>query len=99
MAHDQSRPLPFLLQPVCLAKSLISGRNIEVMSRHLLFSVPSLLMSRPQCYVATFLSSYSSSFYVPISVLGFDHFVVCKTTSCCDLHFLVAILLVFFLSS
>ena len=42
MAHDQSRPLPFLLQPVCLAKSLISGHDIEVMSRHLLFRVPSV---------------------------------------------------------
>ena len=99
MAHDQLRPLPFLLQLVCLAKSLISGRDIEVMSRHLLFSVPSVLMSRPQCYVATLLSSYSSSFCVATSVLGCDHFAVCKTTSCCDLDFLVAILLVFFLSS
>ena len=99
MAHDQSRPLPFLLLPVCLAKSLISGRDIEVMSRHLLFSVSSVLMSRPQCYVTTLLSSYSSSFCVATLVLGCDHFAVCKTTSCCDLDFLVAILLVFFLSS
>ena len=99
MDHDKSRPFPFPLQPVCLTKSLISGRDIEVMSRHLLFSVPSVLMSRPQCYVVTLLSSYSSSFYVVISVLGCDHFAVCKTTSCCDLDFFVAILLVFFLSS
>ena len=53
MAHDQLRPLPFLLQPVSLAKSLISGRDIEVMSRHLLFSVPSVFMSRPQFDAAT----------------------------------------------
>ena len=45
MARDQSRPLPFLLQPVCLANALISGREIEVMSRHHLFSVPSVSMS------------------------------------------------------
>ena len=56
MAHDQSRPLPVLLQPVSLAKSLISGRDIEVMSRHLLFSVPSVFMSRPQFDVAILLS-------------------------------------------
>ena len=99
MAHDQSRPLPFLLQPVCLAKALISGRDIEVMSRHLLFSVPSVLMSRPYSHVATSLPSYSSSFCVATSFLGCDHFVVYKTTSCCDFDFLVAILLVFFLSS
>ena len=99
MAHDQSRPLPFLLQPVCLAKALISGRDIEVMSRHLLLSVPSVLMSRPQSHIATSLSSYSSSFCVTTSVLCCDHFVVCKTTSCCDFVFLVTILLVFFLSS
>ena len=99
MAHDQSRPLPFLLQPVCLAKSLISGRDIDVMLRHLLFSVSSMLMSRPQVDVATLLSSYSSSFCVATSVLGCDHFAVCKKTSCCDLDFLVTILLVFFLSS
>ena len=54
MAHDQSRPLPFLLQPVRFAKSLINGRDIEVMSRHLLFSVPSVFMSRPQFDVAFF---------------------------------------------
>ena len=54
MAHDQSRPLPFLLQPVFLAKSLISGRDIEVMSRHLLFSIPSVFMLRPQFDVATY---------------------------------------------
>ena len=62
MARDQSRPLPFLLQPVCLANALISGHDIEVMSRHLLFSVPSVLMSRPQLHVATSLSFYSSRF-------------------------------------
>ena len=99
MAHDQSRPLPFLLQPVCLAKSLINGRDIKVMSRHLLFSVPSVFMSRPQFDVATSWSSYSSSVCDATSVLGCDHFAVCKKTSCCDLDFLVAILLVLFLSS
>ena len=99
MAHYQSRPLPFLLQQVCLVKALISGRDIEVMSRHLLFSVSSVLMSRPQCYVATLLSSHSSNFCVATSVLSCDHFSVCKTTSFRDLDFLVAILLVFFLSS
>ena len=62
MALYQSRPLPFLLQPVCPANALISGRDIEVMSGHLLFSVPSMLMSRPQLHVATSLSSYSSNF-------------------------------------
>ena len=62
MARDQLRPLPFLLQPVCLENALISGRDIEVMSRHILFSVPSVLMLRPQLHVATSLSSYSSSF-------------------------------------
>ena len=60
MAHDQSRPLPFLLQPVCLAKSLISGHDIEVMSQHLLFSVLSVFMSRPQFDVAT---SFSFHFF------------------------------------
>ena len=53
MAHYQSRPLPFKLQPICLSTALISGRDIEVMSRHLLFSVPSVLMSRLQNDVAT----------------------------------------------
>ena len=62
MARDHSRPLPFLLQPVCLENALISGRDMEVMSRHLLFGVPSALMSRPQLHVVTSLSSYSSSF-------------------------------------
>ena len=61
MAYYQSRPLPFKLQPVCLSTALISGRDIEVMSRHLLFSVPSVLMSRLQNDVTTSLSSYSSS--------------------------------------
>ena len=75
MAHDQSRPLPFLLQPVCLAKSLISGRDIEVMSRHLFFSVPSVFMSRPKFDVATSWSSYSSSVCAATSVLGCDHMV------------------------
>ena len=99
MTHYQLRPLPFLLQPVCLAKSLIHGRDIEVMSRHLLFSVPSVLMSRPQNDVATSFSSYSSSVCAVTSVLGRDHLTVCKTTSCCDFDFLVAILLMVFLSS
>ena len=93
MAHDQSRPLPFLLQPVCLEKSLISGRDIELMLRHLLFSVPSVFD------VATSWSSYSSSVCAATSVLGCDHLAVCKTTSCCDFDFLVAILLMVFLSS
>ena len=52
----------FKLRPICLATALISGRDIEVMSRHLLFSVPSVLMSRPQLHVAASLSSYSFSF-------------------------------------
>ena len=99
MAHDQSRPLPFLLQPVCLAKSLISGRDIEVMSRHLLFSVPSVFMSQPQFDVATSLYSYSSSVCVATSVLGCDHLTVCTTTSCWDFDFLVAIMFMVFLSS
>ena len=99
MAHGQSRPLPFLLQPVCLAKSLINGRDIEVMSRHLLFSVPSVFMLRPQFDVATSLSSYSSNVCAATSVLGCDRLAVCKTTSCCDFDFLVAILLMVFLSS
>ena len=84
MAHDQSRPLPFLLQPVCLSKSLISGRDIEVMSWHILFSVPSVFMLRPHNDVATSLSSYSSSVCAATLVLGCDHLTVCKTTSCCD---------------
>ena len=99
MAHDQSRPPPFLLQPVCLAKSLISSRDIEVMLRHLLFSVPSVLMSRPQNDVSTSLSSYSSSVCAATSFLGCDHLAVFMMTSCCDLDFLVAILLVVSLSS
>ena len=99
MAHDQSRPLPFLLQPVCLAKSLISGRDIEMMSRHLLFSVPSVFMLRPHNDFATSFSSYSSNACATTSVLGCDHLVVCKTTSCCEFDFLVAILLMVFLSS
>ena len=57
----QSRPLLFKLQPVCLSTALISGHDIEVMLRHLLFSVPSVLMSRHHNDVATSLSSYSSS--------------------------------------
>ena len=32
MAHYQSLPLPFKLQPVYLSTALISGRDIEVMS-------------------------------------------------------------------
>ena len=88
MTHYQSRPLHFKLQPVCLSTALISGRDIEVMSRHLLFSVPSVLMSRPQNAVATSLSSYSFSFCVATSFLDCDHLVVCMMTSCCDLDFL-----------
>ena len=57
-----------------------------LMSRPLLLSVPTVLMSRPQLHVVT-------------SFLGCDHFAVCKTTSCCDFDFLVAIMLVVFLSS
>ena len=88
VAHYQPRPLPFKFQPVCLSTTLISGRDIEVMSRHLLFSVPSVLMSRPQNDVATSLSLYSFSFCVATSFLGCDHLVVCMMTSCCDLDFL-----------
>ena len=99
MAHYQSQPLPFKLQPVCLSTALISGRDIKVMSRHLLFSVPSVLMSRPQNDVATSLSSYSSSVCAATSFLGCDHLAICMTTSCCELDFLVAILLVVSLSS
>ena len=99
IAHDQSRPLSFKLQPVCLATTLISSRDIEVMSQHLLFSVPSVLMSRHQLHVATSLSSYFSSFRVATSILGCDHFAVCMITSCCDFDSLVAIVLVVFLSS
>ena len=83
MAHCQSRPLPFKLQPVCLSTALISGRDIEVMSRHLLFSVPSVLMSRPQNDVATSLSSYSSKVCAATSFLGCDYLDVCMMTSCC----------------
>ena len=64
MARDQSRPLPFMLQPVSLANALISGRDIEVMSRHHLFSVSSVSMSRPQSHVAA-----SFSFILPASEL------------------------------
>ena len=84
MAHYQSRPLPFKLQPVCLSTALIRGRDIEVMSRHLLFSVPSVLRSRPQNDVAISLSSYSSSICAATSFLGCDHLYVCMMTSCCD---------------
>ena len=81
MAHYQSRPLLFLLQPICLANPLISGCDFEVMSRHDLFSVPSVLMSRPLIDVAASLSSYSSSVCVATSDLGCDHIDVCMTTS------------------
>ena len=84
MAHYQSRPLPFKLQPVCLSTALISGRDIEVMSRHLFFSVPSVLMSRPHNDVTTSLSSYSSSICAATSFSGSDHLDVCMMTSCCD---------------
>ena len=84
IAYYQSRPLPFLLQQVCLSKALISGRDIEVLSRHLLFSVPSALMSRLQNDVATSLSSYSSSVCAATSFLGCDYLDVCMMTSCCD---------------
>ena len=84
MAHHQSRPLPFKLQPVFLSTALISGRDIEVMSRHLLFNVPSVLMSRPRNDVATSLSSYSSSVCAATSFLGCDDVDVCMMTSCCD---------------
>ena len=67
MAYDQSRPLPFLLQRVCLAKSLISGRDIEVMSRHLLFSVPSVFMSRPQFHVATYF--FPSNYFTGCDII------------------------------
>ena len=83
MAHCQSRPLPFKLQPVCLSTALISGSDIEVMSRHLLFSVPSVLMSRPQNDVATSLSSYSSRVCAATSFLGCDYLDVSMMTSCC----------------
>ena len=93
------------------AQLTVLCRDLKLMSRHklvliahdqsrpLLLSVPTILMSRPQLHVATSLSSYSSSVCVATSVLGCDHFAVCKTTSCCDFDFLVAILLVVFLSS
>ena len=84
MAHYQSRPLPFKLQPACLSTALFSGRDIEVMSRHLLFRVPSVLMSRPQNDVATSLSSYSSSVCAATSFLDYDYLDVCMMTSCCD---------------
>ena len=84
MVHYRLRPLPFKLQPVCLSIALISGRDIKVMSRHLLFSVPSVLMSQPQNVVATSLSSYSSSVCAATSFLGCDHLDVCMMTSCCD---------------
>ena len=64
MARDQSRPLPFMLQPVSLENALISGHDIGVMSRHHLFSVPLVSMSRPQSHVAT-----SFSFILPASEL------------------------------
>ena len=99
IAHDQSQPLSLKSQPVCLATALISGRDVEVMSRHLLFGVPSVLMSQPQLHVLTSLSSYFSIFCVATSILGCDHFVVCMITSCCDFDSLVAIVLVVFLSS
>ena len=83
MAHYQSRPLPFMLQPVCLSTALISGRDIEVLSRHPFFSVPSVLMSRPQNDVATSLSSYSSNICAATSFLGCDLLDVCIMTSCC----------------
>ena len=67
-----------------VATCLISGRHIEVMSRHLLFSVPLVLMSRPQNDVATSLSSYSSSVCAATSFLGCDHLDVCMMTSCCN---------------
>ena len=82
MEHYQSRPLPFKLQLVCLSTALISGRNIKVMLGHLLFSVPSVLMSRPQNDVATSLSSYSSSICAATSFLGCNHLDVCMMTSC-----------------
>ena len=82
MAYYQSRPLPFKLQPVCLSTALISGCDIEVMSRHLLFSVPSVSMSRPQNDVATSLSSYSSNICAATSFLGCDHLDVYMMTSC-----------------
>ena len=84
MAHYQTRTLSFKLQPICLSTALISGHDIEVMTRHLLFSVPSVLMSRPQNDVATSLSSYSSSVCAATSFLGCDHLDVCMMTSCCD---------------
>ena len=85
MAHYQSRPLPFKLQPVCLSTALISGRDIEVMSRHLLFSVPSMLMSRPQ-YVATdfFLFDYFPG--RDIKVMSRHHFFLLSSSLCCDLN-------------
>ena len=78
MAHYQSRSLPFKLQHVCLSTALISGRDIEVISRHLLFSVPLVLMSRHHCLPI-----------LPVSVLrhhflGCDYLDVCMMTSCCD---------------
>ena len=93
------------------AQLTVLCRDLKLMSRHklvliahdqlrlLLLSVPTVLMSRPQLHVAKSLSSYSSSICFATSVLGCDHFVVCKTTSCCDFDFLVTILLVVFLSS
>ena len=93
------------------AQLTVLCRDLKLMSRHelvliahdqsrpLLLSVPTVLMSRPQFHVAISLSSYSSSVCIATSILGCDHFAVCKTTSCCDFDFLVAILLVVFLSS
>ena len=69
MAHYQSRPLPFKLQPVCLSTTLISGRDIEVMSQHLLFNVPSVLMSRPQNDVATSFAFHVFSSGCDLSML------------------------------
>ena len=91
------------LTVLCCDLKLMSRHKLVLIahdqSRPLLLRVPTVFMSRPKFNVATSLSSYSSSVCVATSVLGCDHLAVCKTTLCCDFDFLVAIMLVVFLSS
>ena len=62
-------------------KSLDQWSRLRSHVEHDLFSVPSVLMSRPPIDVAASLSSYSSSVCVATSDLGCDHIAVCMTTS------------------
>ena len=79
MAHYQSLPLPFKLQPVCLSTALISGRDIKMMSRHL-FVQCSLSVD-----VATSVSCRDIIVFITFNFMSRPHSYVATSFACEDL--------------